>query len=183
MSRIGNKPIAIPQEVKVEINDKSVCVQGPKGKSNLTLHNRISAHVKDGQLRVTRLTDAKLDKSLHGLSRALIFNMIQGVTQGYVKELEIQGIGYKALVQGATLTLQLGFSHPVIFQIPEGIQIEAPKHTHIIVRGIDKEKVGEITAEIRAVCPPEPYKGKGIRYKGEYVKKKVGKAQATGGGK
>lgn len=183
MSRIGNKIIVIPKEVKVQVKDGSVHIEGPKGKSAIALHHRISVEHKDDRLSVKRSTDAKFDKALQGLSRALIFNLIKGVTEGYVKELEIQGVGYKAIVQGKALNMQLGYSHPVIFQIPEGITIEAPKHTQVIVRGIDKEKVGEIAAEIRAACPPEPYKGKGIRYKGEYIKKKVGKAQATGGGK
>ena len=125
------------------------------------------------------MSDTKLDESLHGLYRALIFNMIRGVTDGYVKELEIIGVGFKARVEGNNLNMQLGFSHPVNFPIPQGIKIETPKQTQIVVRGIDKEKVGEVAAEIRTIYPPEPYKGKGIRFVGEYVKKKVGKAQAT----
>ena len=124
-------------------------------------------------------TEAKLDKSMHGLFRALIANMIKGVNEGYVKELEIIGTGYKAQVQGNSLSLNLGFSHPVVFAIPEGIKIEAPKQTQLVIRGIDKEKIGEIASEIRAIRPPEPYKGKGVRYAGERVKKKIGKAQAT----
>ena len=126
-----------------------------------------------------RNADTKQDRALHGLYRALILNMINGVTQGYTKELEIIGVGFKAQVQGSNLNMQLGFSHIVNFPIPEGIKIETPKPTQIIVRGIDKEKVGRVATEIRQVSPPEPYKGKGIRFQGEYVKKKVGKAQAT----
>lgn len=179
MSRIGKKPLAIPKEVKIELNDGVVSVTGPKGNLKYSLSSRISAEIKDGQIFLKRATDSKPDRSLHGLSRALIFNMIKGVTEGYVKELEIIGVGFKAQVAANKLTMQLGFSHPVNFPIPEGIKIETPKPTQVIIRGIDKEKVGEIASEIRAVYPPEPYKGKGVRYSGEYVKKKVGKAQAT----
>jgi large subunit ribosomal protein L6 len=179
MSRIGKKPLTVPKEVKIEAKDGLVFVEGPKGKLQRKLSDRISFELKDGLLFVKRARDTKLDKSLHGLYRALINNMIKGVTEGYVKELEIIGIGYKAAVQGNKLTMQLGFSHPVNFTIPEGIKIETPKPTQITIRGIDKELVGEIVSEIRAICPPEPYKGKGIRYLGEYIKKKVGKAQAT----
>ena len=179
MSRIGKKPIAIPQGVKVEIKDRNVLIEGPKGKLQRPLAPRINAESKDNKVLVSRVGDSKVDKSMHGLYRALINNMIIGVTTGYTKELEIQGVGFKAQLQGAKLTMNLGFSHPVVFTIPEGIKIETPKPTNIIIRGIDKEKVGEIAAEIRAVYPPEPYKGKGIRYTGEHVRKKVGKAQAT----
>lgn len=179
MSRIGKKPINIPQGVKAEIKDGILSIEGPKGKLNRPLHHRISLDIKDNQIFVKRSSDTKLDKSLHGLSRAIISNMIKGVTEGYVKELEIVGIGFKAQVQSNNLNMQLGFSHPVNFPISEGINIETPKQTRITVRGIDKEKVGEVAAEIRAIYPPEPYKGKGIRYVGEYVKKKIGKAQAT----
>lgn len=181
MSRIGRKPIAIPKDVKVENTAAGVSVKGPKGELKRLLHKRISVEIKDNQVIVKRASDEKLDKALHGLSRALIVNMIKGVTEGYMKELEIQGVGFRAAVQGTMLNMQLGFSHPVNIPIPQGIKIESPKATQIIISGIDKEKVGEITAEIRAIYPPEPYKGKGIRFKGEFVKKKVGKAQATGG--
>jgi len=179
MSRIGKKSIIIPQGVKVEAKDSSVYVEGPKGKLSRTLSDRISLEIKDNQVSVKRRADTKLDKSLHGLYRALIYNMIKGVTEGYNKELEIIGVGFKAQIQGNALNMQLGFSHPVNFPIPEGIKIETPKPTQIVIRGIDKEKVGEIASEIRAIFPPEPYKGKGIRFQGEYVKKKVGKSQAT----
>lgn len=179
MSRIGKKVIAVPKDVKAGVFDGAVQIEGPKGKLNFKLSPRISVEVKDGILSVTRVQDTKLDRSLHGLTRALIANMIIGVTQGYMKEMEIIGVGFKAAVQGNKLNLVLGFSHPVNINIPEGIKIETPKPTQVVVRGIDKEKVGEIAAEIRSVYPPEPYKGKGIRYVGEHVKKKVGKAQAT----
>ncbi|MDO8662789.1 MAG: 50S ribosomal protein L6 [Candidatus Omnitrophota bacterium] len=183
MSRIGKKLIIVPKEVKIEVKDNAVLVEGAKGKLNLPLSPRISLEIKDGQVKVLRVADTKMDKSLHGLYRALIVNMIKGVTEGYVKELEIIGVGFKAAVQGDNLNMSLGFSHPVNFTIPAGIKVETPKPTQIVVRGIDKALVGKISTEIRAIFPPEPYKGKGIRFVGEYVKKKVGKAQATSGGK
>lgn len=179
MSRIGKKSIAIPKDVKIEVKDGAVFVEGPRGKLSYLLSPRINVEIKDNQLFLKRISDTKIDKSLHGLSRALIFNMIKGVTEGYIKELEIVGIGFRAQIQGNNLNMQLGFSHPVNFPIPEGIKIETPKQTLITVKGIDKAEVGKVASEIRAIYPPEPYKGKGIRYLGEYVKKKVGKAQAT----
>lgn len=179
MSRIGKKPVSIPKDVKVEVKDGTVFVEGPKGKLSRALSGRIKVDIKDGQVFVSRVGDAKTDRALHGLFRALILNMVKGTSDGYTKELEIIGVGFKAAVQGDKLNMQLGFSHPVNFPIPEGIKIETPKPTQIVVRGIDKEKVGEIATEIRAIFPPEPYKGKGIRFAGEYVKKKVGKAQAA----
>ncbi len=180
MSRIGKKLVVIPKEVKVEVKDGVVFVEGPKGKLNRKLSDRISLEIKDGQLFVKRLSDTKIDKSMHGLFRALIINMIKGVTEGYVKELEIQGVGFKAAVAGDKLNMALGFSHPVNITIPAGIKIETPKPTQLTIRSADKELIGKVASEIRAIYPPEPYKGKGIRYLGEQVKKKVGKAQATG---
>lgn len=179
MSLIGKKLIAIPEGVKVESKEGVVYVEGPKGKLERKISGRISVEVKDNQIFLKRGGETKVDKSLHGLYRALVFNMVKGVTEGYSKEMEIIGTGFKAQVQGNKLNMQLGFSHPVNFTIPEGIKIETPKQTKIVIQGIDKEKVGEIAAEIRAIYPPEPYKGKGIRFAGEFVKKKVGKAQAT----
>jgi large subunit ribosomal protein L6 len=179
MSRIGKKPIAIPKDVKLDVKDGSVSVEGPKGKLNLALSSRIPLEIKENQVFIKRVTDTKLDRSLHGLFRALINNMIKGVTEGYKKELEIIGVGFKASVQGKSLNMSLGFSHPVNFPIPDGIKIETPKPTQIVVSGIDRELVGRVSTEIRAIFPPEPYKGKGIRFAGEYVKKKIGKAQAT----
>lgn len=179
MSRIGKKPVAIPKDVKVAVLDGLVYVEGPKGKLSRPLSDRIKLELKDEQVFVKRLGDAKPDRSLHGLYRALIANMIKGVSDGYVKELEIIGVGFKAQIQGSNLNMALGFSHPVIFPIPEGIELKTPKPTQITIRGIDKEKVGQVAMEIRALYPPEPYKGKGIRFVGEYVKKKVGKAQAS----
>jgi large subunit ribosomal protein L6 len=179
MSRIGKKPIVIPKDVKIDIKDGLISVEGPKGKLSRSLTDRLNLEIKDNQLLLKRPTDTKLDKSMHGLYHALICNMIKGVTEGYVKALEIIGVGFKAQVSGKSLNMQLGFSHPVNFPFPEGIQIETPKQTQIVIKGIDKEKVGEVASEIRAIYPPEPYKGKGIRFVGEYVKKKIGKAQAT----
>lgn len=183
MSRLGKKAVICPKEVKIEVRDNSVFVEGPKGKLNMPLSPRISLDFKEGQILVNRVADTKMDKALHGLSRALIVNMIKGVTEGYKKELEIIGVGFKAALQGNTLNLSLGFSHPVAFPIPQGIKIETPKPTQLIITGTDKALVGKVSTEIRSIYPPEPYKGKGIRFLGEYVKKKVGKAQATGGGK
>jgi len=180
MSRIGKKLVAIPKDVKIEVRDGAVCVEGPKGKLTRPLAGRISVEIKDGQLLVKRAGDTKIDKSLHGLFRALIVNMIVGVTQGYLKELEIQGVGFKAAVAGNKLNMALGFSHPVNYVIPAGIIIETPKPVQIVIKGIDKELIGKVATEIRAYYPPEPYKGKGIRFVGEQVKKKIGKAQATG---
>ncbi|MBP7216995.1 MAG: 50S ribosomal protein L6 [Candidatus Omnitrophica bacterium] len=181
MSRIGKKPVTVPKDVKAAINGRTIVIEGPKGKLSLTVNDRINLELKDTQVVVSRTSEIKTVKSLHGLYRALIVNMIKGVTEGYVKELEIIGVGFKAQIVNNALTMQLGFSHPINYPIPEGIKIETPKLTQIVVRGIDKEKVGEVAHEIRAFYPPEPYKGKGIRFVGEYVKKKVGKAQATGG--
>ncbi|MFH0856235.1 MAG: 50S ribosomal protein L6 [Candidatus Omnitrophota bacterium] len=183
MSRIGKKPVAVPNDVKVEVKDNVVSVEGSKGKLKLSFSPRINLEIKDGQIFVKRAADTKIDKSLHGLYRSLIVNMIKGVTEGYVKELEIIGVGFKAAVQGNNLNMSLGFSHPVNFSIPEGIKIETPKPTQIVVRGIDKALVGKVSTEIRSIYPPEPYKGKGVRFAGEHIKKKIGKAQATGGGK
>ena len=180
MSLIGKKPIDIRKDVKVTVQGDTVLVEGAKGKLTRVLPVRIMVEVKENRVFVTRVGNSKFDKSLHGLIRALIANMIIGVSEGYVKELEIIGTGYKAQVQADILTMQVGYSHPVIVKVPNGIKIEAPKPTHLIIRGIDKELVGGIAAELRAKCPPEPYKGKGIRYVGEVVKKKVGKSQAAG---
>lgn len=179
MSRIGNKPVAIPSGVKVDLKDGTISIEGPKGKLERKISYRITLEIKDNLIFFKRPSEIKTDKSLHGLYRALVANMIKGVTDGYVKELEIIGVGFKAQVQADNLNLQLGYSHPVNFIIPQGIKIETPKPMQIIVRGIDKEKVGEVASEIKRIFPPEPYKGKGIRYLGEYVKKKIGKAQAT----
>ena len=179
MSRVGKRPIKIAKGVTVSVSGDSVLVEGPKGKLSQQVHPSMKVEVKGEEVMVVpRQAEEPLKNidALHGLTRTLINNMILGVTNGYQKELEIQGVGFRAQVSGKKLVLQLGFSHPVEFPIPEGIVIEAPKPVQIIVKGIDKHKVGEVAAEIRGIFPPEPYKGKGIRYVGEYVRKKVGKA-------
>jgi large subunit ribosomal protein L6 len=175
MSRVGKKPIDIPGNVKVNIDGKTIKVEGPKGKLEERIHQRMSAEIKENQLIVSRPSDNKLDKSLHGLTRSLLQNMVVGVTEGYKKELEIHGVGMRAQLQGKKLVLQLGFSHPVDYSVPEGISIVVPKPTQIEITGIDKQLVGEVAAEIRHFYKPEPYKGKGIRYKGEHVRRKAGK--------
>jgi len=180
MSRIGKKLVVIPKEVKIEVREGVVFVEGPKGKLSRKLSDRISVEINDNQLFVKRVSNTKIDKSMHGLFRALIINMIKGVTEGFVKELEIMGVGFKAAVSGDKLNMALGFSHTVNITIPAGVKIETPKPTQLTLRSADKELIGKIAAEIRAIYPPEPYKGKGIRYLGEHVKKKIGKAQATG---
>ena len=175
MSRIGKKPIAVPDGVTVEIRPGSVAVRGPKGE----LQERVSADMtvkqEDGQVVVTRPTDRGEHRALHGLTRTLVANMVTGVTQGYEKRLEIQGVGYRAALKGQDLEMQLGFSHPVTVKAPDGITFEVPQPTQIVVSGISKQRVGEIAAQIRKWRPPEPYKGKGIRYQGEHVIRKVGK--------
>lgn len=178
MSRIGKKPIKIPAAVKVNIAGAKVSVEGPKGKLDFTLPESIKAEVKEGSLTVTRGSDTKQTMAFHGLSRSMINNMIKGVTDGFVITLEVHGVGFRAQVQGKTLVMSLGFTHPINYHIPEGVVVETPKLTDIIVKGIDKQKVGQAAANIRSYCEPEPYKGKGIRYTGEYVRKKVGKAVA-----
>jgi large subunit ribosomal protein L6 len=175
MSRIGKKPIPVPSGVEVDVRPGTVTVKGPKG----TLSERISADmtvtVDDGTLSVARPTDRGEHRALHGLTRSLVANMVTGVTDGFEKRLEIQGVGYRAALRGQDLDLLLGFSHPVSVKAPEGITFEVPQPTQIIVRGISKQRVGEIAAQIRKWRPPEPYKGKGIRYADEYVMRKVGK--------
>ena len=176
MSRIGKKPIEISDDIKVGIKDGRIAVEGPKGKLSFDLPHRVSLEMKDKLLFVKSPLSNKQDKSLHGLVRSLIANMVKGVSQGYTKGLEIQGVGFKASVSGDTLSLILGFSHPVLYGIPPDIKIELPKPTQIIVKGVDKQLVGEVAAQIRRIFPPEPYKGKGIRYQGEFVRRKLGKA-------
>jgi len=179
MSRIGKKEILIPKDVTAEIKENCILIKGPKGTLSQKISDRIKIEIKEGSLALKRQADTKLDKSLHGLYRSLVFNMVRGVTEGYMKQLEIIGVGFRAQVQGNKLNIQLGFSHPINYTIPEGIKVATPKPTQIVISGADKQLVGEVASEIRAIYPPEPYKGKGVRYLGEYVKKKVGKAQAT----
>ena len=175
MSRIGKLPIEIPAGVDVLIENGLVRVKGPKGELSQAVSRDLSFEREDSKLIVTRPTDRNEHKALHGLTRSLVFNMVQGVTEGFEKRLEIQGVGYRAQLRGKTLELALGYSHPVRLDAPEGIDFEVPVPTQIIVRGIDKQAVGEVAAQIRKLRPPEPYKGKGVRYAGEYVARKVGK--------
>jgi large subunit ribosomal protein L6 len=175
MSRIGKQPIAIPPKVKVEVNGQHVSVEGPKGKLNWQLPRRTSLKVQDAKILVSREGDDAQAKALHGLSRALVNNMVRGVTEGFVKKLEIQGVGFKAAVQGKNVTLNLGYSHPIIFPIPEQIKVTVDENTKITVEGPDRQVVGQVAAELRSFYPPEPYKGKGVRYLDERVIRKEGK--------
>ncbi len=175
MSRIGKQPIPIPDAVNVAIDPGRVTVNGPLGELTQNVPARISIEKEDGQLVVKRPTERGDDRALHGLTRSLVANMVEGVTNGFEKRLEIQGVGYRASLRGTALELNVGYSHPVVIDAPAGITFEVPVQTEIVVKGIDKQQVGEIAAEIRDVRPPEPYKGKGIRYQGEYVRRKVGK--------
>lgn len=177
MSRIAKKPIILPDKVKVELpSGHQVKVTGPKGELSYNLVGDIRLDIKDNKVMVNRLNDSSTSKALQGLTYRLLVNMIKGTTDGYRKELEIVGVGFRAAMQGGVLNMQLGFTHPVNFPSPEGIKIETPKPNQIVVSGIDKAKVGQAAAEIRSVFRPEPYKGKGIRYVGEFVRKKIGKA-------
>ena len=175
MSRIGKQPIAVPEGVQVQIEPEIVRINGPRGELAERKDRDISVEQEDGSLVVKRPTDRKEHRALHGLTRSLIANMIEGVTSGFEKRLEIQGVGYRAALKGKTIELSVGYSHPVQIDAPDGIEFEVPQPTQVIVRGNSKQAVGEIAAQIRKVRPPEPYKGKGIRYVGEYVQRKVGK--------
>jgi large subunit ribosomal protein L6 len=175
VSRIGNTPIEIPAGVSVSLSPGRVMVNGPLGELSQQVPQRISIEQQDGRLVVTRPTERGEDKALHGLTRTLVANMVEGVTKGFEKALEIQGVGYRASMRGADLELSVGYSHAVLKKAPQGISFEVPAPTQVIVKGIDKQSVGQVAAEVRAVRPPEPYKGKGIRYQGEYVRRKVGK--------
>jgi large subunit ribosomal protein L6 len=175
MSRIGRKPIPVPESVTVEVAPGRVSVKGPKGELDQALSADMKVAQSDGVVTVERPTDRGDHRALHGLTRSLIANMVEGVTDGFEKRLEIQGVGYRAQLKGKNLELALGYSHPVVVEAPEGIDFEVPQQTEIVVRGIDKQLVGQVAADIRKRRPPEPYKGKGIRYRGEYVARKVGK--------
>ena len=175
MSRIGRLPIPIPDGVDVAVEDSVVRVKGPKGQLSQAISRDLEIAREDSTLVVKRPTDRPEHRALHGLTRSLIFNMVEGVTNGFEKRLEIQGVGYRAQLKGRTLELALGFSHPVRIEAAEGIDFEVPAPTQVVVRGIDKQAVGEAAAQIRKQRPPEPYKGKGVRYAGEYVARKVGK--------
>jgi large subunit ribosomal protein L6 len=175
MSRIGKKPIEIPAGVSVSVDPGRVMVNGPLGELTQQLPQRMKVEQADGEIVVTRPTERGDDRALHGLTRSLVANMIEGVTKGFEKRLEIQGVGYRAALRGQSLELSVGFSHPVVIDPPAGITFEVPSATEVLVKGIDKQQVGQSASEVRAVRPPEPYKGKGIRYQGEYVRRKVGK--------
>mgnify|MGYP002779578672 FL=1 len=175
MSRIGRTPIPVPDGVTVTIEGQKVTVTGPKGELRHTVVEPIRVTQEDGRLVVTRPTDRGPHRALHGLSRTLVANMVQGVSDGFARELEIVGVGYRAQLKGQALEMAAGYSHPVTITPPEGIAFEVPSPTQVVVRGIDKQAVGQVAAQIRAVRPPEPYKGKGIRYAGETVRRKVGK--------
>ncbi len=175
MSRIGRAPIPVPDGVTVDITGQRVTVKGPKGQLEHTMAQPITVAQEDGQLTVSRPTDRAPHRALHGLSRTLVANMVEGVTKGFEKRLELVGVGYRAQMKGKSLEIAAGFSHPVVIEPPEGISFETPQPTEIVVSGIDKVAVGQIAADIRKVRPPEPYKGKGIKYQGEFVRRKVGK--------
>jgi large subunit ribosomal protein L6 len=177
MSRIGKKPVEIPSGVEVAVGANNVVtVKGPRGSLSQTIHPNITVTVADGAVRVERPDDEGFNRGLHGLSRTLIANMVDGVTNGFEKRLQIIGVGYRAALKGKDLEIQVGYSHPVLVPQPEGIEFEVPAATSIVVRGNDKQQVGEVAANIRKIRKPEPYKGKGIRYEDEYVRKKAGKA-------
>jgi large subunit ribosomal protein L6 len=178
MSRLGKLPIAVPKGVDCKIEQTLVSVKGPKGVLKVDTHGRVGLTIADGHLTLTRPDDEKQSKAFHGLYQRLISNMVIGVTEGFAKDLEVQGVGYRVQMEGKTLVCQLGYSHPVRFDPPAGITIECPDQTHIKISGYDKQAVGQTAAEIRAFRPPEPYKGKGVRYVGEYVRRKVGKSGA-----
>ncbi|MFH2137791.1 MAG: 50S ribosomal protein L6 [Candidatus Omnitrophota bacterium] len=178
MSRIGLKPVIISKDVKVNIEKGTCFVEGPKGKLHFPVNARIKVEIEGNKVKVSREGNNKEVRALHGLTRAMIANMVTGVTVGFSKQLEMVGVGYRAQMAGKALKMQIGFSHPIDYVIPEGITVETPKPTQIVVTGIDSQKVGQVAANIRAYLPPEPYKGKGIRYSDEHVRRKAGKALA-----
>jgi large subunit ribosomal protein L6 len=176
MSRIGNKTVEIPDNVKVNIGERGeVSVEGPKGKMRWTLPHAIKASIQDNRVSLAREAETRSVKALHGLSRSLVHNMVRGVSEGFTKQLEIEGVGFRAAVQGSNLNLSLGFSHPVVFSIPKDIKITVADNTKITIQGVDKRLVGQVAADIRRFYPPEPYKAKGVRYAGEQIRRKVGK--------
>ena len=178
MSRIGKRPVIVPKGVAVEVRGNTVAVKGPKGELRRTLHSEMQVALADGQLTVARPSEEKRHKALHGLSRTLVQNMVEGVSKGFSKTLEIQGVGYKAEAKPYGVNLIVGFSHPVKYEAPKGIKISVENNTVVKIEGADKEAVGQVAAELRSVRPPEPYKGKGIRYQGEQVRRKAGKTGA-----
>ena len=176
MSRIGKMPVNVPSGVDVRIDGSNVTVKGARGELSREFHERVGVSIDGDVLTVSRIDDTREARSLHGLSRALLANMVVGVSEGYTRLLEIHGVGYRAAMKGSAIELQVGFSHSVLVEAPEGITFEVPEPTRITVSGIDKEQVGQVAADIRKIRPPEPYKGKGIRYAGEHVRRKAGKA-------
>ena len=180
MSRVGRKVIPIPKDVKVQIGAESLQIQGPKGKLTTPVPPGISFKLEDGELAASRQNDERQQRAFHGLARALASNAVKGVTEGFTRELDIVGVGYKAALEGNKVVFSLGYSHPVVYPIPEGIKVAIDKQTRITVTGIDRQQVGQVAAEIRSLRKPDPYKQKGIRYVGEVLKKKAGKAGATG---
>ena len=182
MSRIGKQPIKVPSGVELKVNGSSVAVKGPKGNLQRDLHPNMKIELQDGEVRVTRSTDGRLDRSLHGLTRTLINNMVIGVSDGYSKQLNIVGVGYKVALKGKDLVLNLGHSHPIDYPAPKGIEFDVDtKKNTIVVKGVNKESVGQTAAEIRGFRPPEPYKGKGVMYSTERIRRKAGKAAASKG--
>jgi len=175
MSRIGKKPVTVPSGVTAAVDGQTVKMKGPKGQLQFIVHDDVEVKFEDGQVKVAPRSETKRARSLYGTSRAQIANLVEGVTKGFERKLEITGVGYRAALQGKNLQIALGYSHDVIYAIPEGITITAPKPTEIVVAGIDKQKVGQVAAEIRAFRPPEPYKGKGVKYAGEFIFRKEGK--------
>ncbi len=176
MSRIGNKPVQIPAGVEVAVNGNHIAVKGSKGTLEMDFYEKLTINVEEGVLTVARPDDERETRARHGLTRALIANMVEGVSNGFEKKLELAGVGYRVQQKGKNLEFSLGFSHPVIVEAPEGITFEVPDNTHVNVKGIDKQQVGQVAAEIRGHKPPEPYKGKGIHYVGEHIRRKLGKA-------
>jgi large subunit ribosomal protein L6 len=175
MSRVANSPVAIPAGLEVSLNGQEFSVKGKKGELHFVIHDSVALTREEGELKLAAKSEETSARALAGTMRALVQNMVTGVTDGFEKKLELQGVGYRAQAQGNKLTLQLGFSHPVEYQLPEGVKAEATSQTEIVISGVDKQKVGQVCAEIRAFRPPEPYKGKGVRYAGEYVRRKEAK--------
>lgn len=178
MSRVGKLPIPIPDKVSVEVSDHTVKVTGPKGTLTLAAHSAIDVQVKDRHVVCGRPSDAKLHKALHGLTRSLIANMVEGVTKGFERKLELVGVGYRAAIQGPNLSIALGFSHPIVYPVPPGVRIEVKDQTQLTVSGMDKQLVGAVAAKLRSFRPPEPYKGKGVKYSDERIRRKAGKTGA-----
>ena len=175
MSRVANSPVTLPSGVEVKLNGQDFSVKGAKGQMAFAIHDSVVLVQEEGELKIRAKVEDKGAKAMAGPMRALVQNMVTGVTEGFQKKLELQGVGYRAQSQGKTLTMQLGFSHPVVYELPEGISAETPSQTEIVITGVDKQRVGQVCAEIRGFRPPEPYKGKGVRYAGEYVKRKEAK--------